>query len=102
MSDLDDAFSRAADARQAIAGVIDAVRAGELDLEAAFAQGDAELLVGRCFAVKVFEVVPDIGKVRARRTMEAVGLTEDIWLAQVPTDKRVEVIAALAASDAEV
>ncbi len=98
MSDtqLDQAFARAAEARTAIADIIGQVRAAELDLAEAFAAGDANSLMGRCFAVKVFEAVPDIGKVRARRTMDSLGLAEDIWLAEVPTDKRTAVIAAFA------
>lgn len=91
-----DAFARAAQARSAIADIIATVRSGELDLPAAFDAADAAPLIGRCFAVKVFEAVPDIGKVRARRTMDDVGLAEDIWLGAVPPAKREEIIAALA------
>ena len=86
------AFERAAQARQAIADVVGAVRSGELDLAGAFAQAESDPLTGRCFAVKVFEAVPEIGKVRARRTMADLGLDEAIWLDQVPTDKRGAII----------
>lgn len=89
------AFGRAAAARSAIAEIINKVRTGELDLQAAFVAADADPLTGRCFAVKVIEVVPDIGKVRARRTMDAVGMAEDIWLGDVPPAQRDELIAAL-------
>lgn len=96
MSEQTTAFARAAQARAAIATIIDSVRSGERDLPAAFAAADADPLMGRCFAVKVFEVVPDIGKVRARRTMSDLGLAEDIWIGDVPPGKRAEMIAALA------
>ena len=96
-TDLQPAFDRAAQARQAIAAIISDVRSGEIDLGAAFDAGDADPLMGRCFAVKVFEAVPGIGKVRARRTMADVGLEEDVWLADVPADKRQAMIAAFAA-----
>ncbi|MCH9803236.1 hypothetical protein K0U73_05525 [bacterium] len=96
MSDQTMAFDRASKAREAIAASIAAVRSGEADLSAAFAAADADPLVGRCFAVKVFEAVPGIGKVRARRTMADLGIPEDIWLHQVPADKRAAIIAAFA------
>ncbi|HAY68621.1 MAG: hypothetical protein KC481_19455 [Acidimicrobiaceae bacterium] len=96
MSDQIVAFDRAFEAREAIAKIIGAVRSGEADLSAAFAAADADPLVGRCFAVKVFEAVPEIGKVRARRTMADLGIPEDIWLHQVPADKRAAIIAAFA------
>lgn len=88
------ALVRAAHARSAITEVIAKVRCAELDLAAAFAIGDVDPLIGRCFAVKVFEVVPEIGKVRARRTMRDVGLAEDVWLNQVSEPQRRQVIAA--------
>ena len=53
MSDQETAFARAAEARQAIAGVINGVRSGEVELASAFLIADTNPLVGRCFAVKV-------------------------------------------------
>jgi len=89
------AFARAAQARAAIAAIVDRVRSGEIDLGAAFDVGDADPLTGRCFAVKVIEVVPDIGKVRARRTMADVGVDEDAWLQDVTAEQRAALITAL-------
>lgn len=96
MSDTTAAFDRASTARDAIATIIDSVRSGQADLSAAFAAADADPLMGRCFAVKVFEAVPGIGKVRARRTMDHLELAEDIWIGQVPADKRAAITAAFA------
>ena len=93
---LEQAFERAAEARTAIAGVIDRVRAGDQTLQQAFDDADEHPFVGRCFAVKVFEAVPGIGKVRARRTMEELGLDEGIWLRDVPGPTRTAVIEAFA------
>ena len=96
MNDQKTVFARAAEARQAIAGVIDGVRSGEVELASAFLIADTNPLVGRCFAVKVLEAVPGIGKVRARRTMQALDLEEGIWLHQVRPETRVAVIEAFA------
>lgn len=94
MIDQQSAFARAGEARQAIADIIATVRSGETDLSSAFEIADTTPLAGRCFAVKVFEAVPGIGKVRARRTMDDIGLEEDVWLADVPATARAAVLAA--------
>jgi len=96
VSQFDNAFERAAQARQAIADIISSVRSGDTDLPAAFELADANPLMGRVFAVKVFEAVPGIGKVRARRTMDDIGLDEDVWLDQVPSEARLAVAQAFA------
>lgn len=85
------AFAWVASARDAADSVIDRVRSGELALAQAFDLADDDPLIGRVFAVKVFEVIPDIGKVRARRTMGAIGLVDDIKLAEVPMASRVRI-----------
>lgn len=83
-----EAFAKAAALRQAFEAVIEEVRCGELDLDGAHARADADPLTGAVFAVKVYEAVPGIGKVKARRTMEALGLDEDTTLADVPVTAR--------------
>jgi S13-like H2TH domain len=90
------ALARAAEARDAIQRIVASVADGVWDLAAAFDEGDRDPLMGRVFAVKVFEAVPGIGKVRARRTMESVGLAAGITLAAVPPDAREAVAAAFA------
>lgn len=100
-TELDRAFERAAEARAAIAAIIDAVRSGEIDLPQAWERADADGLTGRCFAVKVLEAVPGIGKVRARRTMEDIGIDEGIWLADVAPEARVAIAAAFADPDVD-
>lgn len=90
------AIERANQARTSIEALVESVRSGERALADAFTAGDADPLMGRCFAVKIFEAVPGIGKVRARHTMRDIGLAEDIWLGDVPAAKRVEIMAALA------
>jgi hypothetical protein len=96
MSDLDAAFARADEARTAIASIIEQVRSGDIDLVAAFELADTQPLMGRCFAVKVFEAVPGIGKVRARRTMDTVGIDEDLWIRDVTVEDRAAVLQAFA------
>lgn len=86
-------FSLAADIRRAGEAIVAAVRSGEIALAAAHEQADADANTGRVFAVKVYEAVPGIGKVKARRTMAAIGLADDVTLGGVPAEKRVEISA---------
>lgn len=86
-------FSLAAEIRGAGEAIVASVRSGEIDLDAAHARADADPHTGRVFAVKVYEAVPGIGKVKARRTMADIGLDDDVTLAGVPVDKRVEITA---------
>lgn len=90
------AFALAAQARDAADAIIASVRSGDVDLAQAYLNADADPLVGRVFAVKVFEAVPEIGKVRSRRTMADVGLADDVTLAEVPAEARAEIIARFA------
>lgn len=98
MSDagFDAAVARAAEARTAIHSIIGQVASGELDLSGAFDAADTNELTGRCFAVKVFEAVPGIGKVRARRTMQEFGIDEGLWIRDVPFEARSKVLEAFA------
>lgn len=82
------AFALAAQWRQAAVAVIDRVRAGEWSLDQAYIAADIDPAVGRVFAMKVYEAVPGIGKVKSRRAMAAVGLADDIFLADVAPDAR--------------
>lgn len=93
---FEEAIARADQARSAIDQIVSSVRSGEMDLPAAFAAADEDPLMGRCFAVKVFEAVPGIGKVRARRTMDAIGLAEDVWLGNVDHKARTAIVEAFA------
>lgn len=74
------AFAWADQVRTRRERLVDAVRAGEFDLSRAFAEAAADPFVGRAFAVKVFEVLPGVGKVKARRTMASMGFDEDVRL----------------------
>lgn len=94
--EFDRAVALADDARAAIQSIVERVESGALDLAGAFAAADADELTGRCFAVKVLEAVPGIGKVRARRTMESFGIDEGIWIRDVTPQDRDKVLAAFA------
>ncbi|MEM7092157.1 MAG: hypothetical protein AAF567_04080 [Actinomycetota bacterium] len=85
-------FAWADHARAANESVVESVRAGELSLDAAHARSDADPMTARVFAVKVYEAVPGIGKVKARRTMESFGLDEDVTLGDVSSSDRQAIV----------
>ena len=90
--DWSEASAKAAALRQAFEMVIEEVRSGDLDLDGAHTRADSDALTGAVFAVKVYEAVPGIGKVKARRTMEALGLDEDATLGAVPAAARAAIL----------
>lgn len=96
--DWPQAFATVARAREAIASIVTRVGDGELDLDGAFAVADADPTIGRVFALKVFEAVPGIGKVRARRTMAQVGIDGEASIASVSADDRRKIVELFAQS----
>ncbi len=70
------ALDKAAKARQKRAEVKEQLKSGQLSLEALFAQGDADEMVGKLKVVSMLESLPGVGKVRARRLMEELGISE--------------------------
>ncbi len=85
------AFALAAEIRAAGEAIVAAVRSGDIDLDAAHQRADDDPHAGKVFAVKVYEALPGIGKVKARRTMADIGLADAVTLAQVPANKRLEI-----------
>jgi hypothetical protein len=80
------AFAAAEQMRLHRAWLVDAVASGTMTLDGLFAEQAAD---GRCGAVKVVvlaEKVPGVGKVRARRAMEKVGIAEDARWGELDPD----------------
>lgn len=85
-------FTLAADIRSAGEALVASVRSGDIDLARAHAQADADVNTGRVFAVKVYEAVPGIGKVKARRELEALGIDEGAALGDLSAEDRQAII----------
>ena len=49
---------------------------GSLDLSELLAQAESDDIVGKMKVVAVLESLPGVGKVKARRTMEEIGISE--------------------------
>ena len=70
------ALAKAAEARRARAELKEQVKMGSLALSELLAQGDKDDIVGKMKVVAVLESLPGVGKVKARRTMEDIGISE--------------------------
>jgi signal recognition particle GTPase len=70
------ALDKAAKARQKRAEVKEQLKTGNLSLADLFAQGDADEMVGKLKVVSMLESMPGVGKVRARRLMEELDISD--------------------------
>jgi signal recognition particle GTPase len=70
------ALEKAAKARQKRAEVKEQLKTGRLTLAQLFAQGDVDEMLGKLKVVSMLESLPGVGKVRARRLMEELDISE--------------------------
>lgn len=74
--------------RRVRADVVDAVAAGTLALGDVFERSADQPMVAGIKILTVLESVPDVGKVRARRLLEAVGIDESDRIDRLDADRR--------------
>jgi hypothetical protein len=70
------ALDKAAAARRQRAELKDKLKMGSLSLKELFDQSERDEVVGKMKVVAVLESLPGVGKVRARRIMEEVEISE--------------------------
>src|SRR5262245_11617162 len=70
------ALEKAAVARQRRAEVKEQLKTGRMTLAELFAQGDGDEILGKLKVVSMLESLPGVGKVRARRLMEELDISE--------------------------
>jgi hypothetical protein len=70
------ALEKAAQARKARAELKERLKLGTVSLRELFAQADSDDVVGKMKVLAVLESLPGVGKVKARRTMEEIGISE--------------------------
>jgi hypothetical protein len=69
------ALAKAAEARRARAELKEKLKTGSTTLKELLDQ-DADDVIGKMKVVAVLESLPGVGKVKARRTMEDIGISE--------------------------
>ncbi|HET6833307.1 MAG TPA: integration host factor, actinobacterial type [Acidimicrobiales bacterium] len=70
------ALAKAAEARRARAELKEKLKMGSLTLKELLDQADDNDIVGKMKVLAVLESLPGVGKVRARRTMEEIGIAD--------------------------
>ena len=70
------ALVKAAEARRARAELKEQLKMGSVSLKELLDKSEADDIVGKMKVVAVLESLPGVGKVKARRTMEEVGISE--------------------------
>jgi S13-like protein len=71
------ALKKAAEARKAFAVVKEKLKMGSLTLNEALDRADTDDAIGRLKVVTFLESLPGVGKVKARRLMEEIGIAEN-------------------------
>ncbi|MDY7101112.1 MAG: integration host factor, actinobacterial type [Actinomycetota bacterium] len=70
------ALEKAAQARRTRAEIREKLKMGSITLAELFESADNDEVVGKMKVVAALESLPGVGKVKARRTMEEIGISE--------------------------
>lgn len=72
----DAARAKAAEARRVRAEVKNLLKMGSLSLPGLFERAEADDIVAKMKVVQAIEALPGVGKVKARRAMEEIGIAD--------------------------
>lgn len=82
------ALEKAAEARRQRAEVKEKLKAGSVTLREVLEQGDRDEVIGKLKTVTVLESLPGLGKVRARRAMDELRISENRRLRGLGSNQR--------------
>lgn len=82
------ALAKAAEARRARAELKERLKMGSLSLSELLAQADGDETIGKMKVLAVLESLPGVGKVKARRTMDEIGIAESRTLKGLGAQQR--------------
>ncbi len=82
------ALKKAGEARRARADVKEKLKAGSLSMRELFALGDRDEMIAKLKVVAALEAMPGVGKVRARRILEDLDISESRRLRGVGAKQR--------------
>ena len=91
------ALQKAAEARRVRAELKEKLKMGSITLGELLAQADRDEMVGKMKTVAVLESLPGVGKVKARRTMEDIGISESRRLRGLGEQQRAALLKAFPA-----
>ena len=84
------ALVKAAEARRVRAEMKNLLKMGSISISELLARSDDEVILAKMKVLAVLESLPKLGKVKARRTMEEVGISESRRLRGLGTQQRAE------------
>lgn len=88
------ALEKAAAARKARAVLKERLKLGTVSLKQIIEQGQSDDLVGKTKVLAVLESLPGVGKVKARRAMEEIGIAETRRVRGLGSQQREALLAA--------
>ena len=91
------ALDKAAAARRARAEIKDKLKMGSTSLPELFDQADSDKNAGKMKVLTVLESLPGLGKVKARRVLEDVGISETRRVQGLGANQRTKLLETLAA-----
>ena len=86
------ALIKAAEARRVRAQIKELLKVGSLSLEDLLERSDTDENIGRMKVLSVLESLPRLGKVKARRTMSDIGISESRRLRGLGVQQRASLI----------
>ncbi len=90
------ALVKAAEARRVRAELKQRLKDGSISVAELLARADADDTVGRTKVLVALESLPGVGKVKARRTMDSIGIAENRRLRGLGIKQREELLEAFA------
>lgn len=91
---LQAALDKAGEARRARARVKEQLKGGEVSLDQVFARAEGDEHLARLKVLSLLESLPKVGKVKARRAMEAIGIAETRRVQGLGSEQRAKLLAA--------
>ena len=87
------ALAKAGEVRRARAELKEKLKMGITSFRELLAQADGDAVVGKMKVVSVLESLPGVGKVKARRTMERIGIADTRRLRGLGQSQREKLLA---------
>ena len=87
------ALAKAAEARRVRAEIKELLKMGTLSLSELLDRSDNDRILAKMKVLSVLEALPKLGKVKARRTMDEVGISDTRRLRGLGTQQRAELVA---------
>jgi hypothetical protein len=89
------ALAKAAEARRIRAELKQRLKMGSISLQELLDQAENDQLIAKTKVLAVLESLPGVGKVKARRTMEDIGIAENRRIRGLGGKQRSELLATL-------